>query len=60
MHAEDIIAFTEAMRSYALESGRDLNAANLFAHRMLVRALSAEQRTPFELPPEPDDHADAA
>jgi hypothetical protein len=41
MDAEDIIALADALRAYALEGGRDLNEANLFAHEVLVRALKA-------------------
>lgn len=43
MNAEEIIAFADAMRAYAQEDGRDLNAASLFAHEVLVRALKAER-----------------
>src|SRR6185503_14535988 len=32
MDAAEVIALADAMRAYALESGRDLNAANLFTH----------------------------
>ena len=43
MDAAEIIALADAMRAYALEGGRDLNAANLFAHTMLMRKLTAER-----------------
>jgi hypothetical protein len=43
MDAAQVIALADAMRAYALESGRDLNAANLFTHTMLMRKLIAEQ-----------------
>lgn len=43
MDAAEVIALADAMRAYALESGRDLNAANLFTHTMLMRKLIAEQ-----------------
>lgn len=50
MDAAEVIALADAMRAYALESGRDLNAANLFTHTMLMRKLMAEQHNePFEL-----------
>jgi hypothetical protein len=39
MNAEQFLAYAETLRSYALHSGRDLNAANLFVHTMLMRAL---------------------
>lgn len=39
MTAEKFLAFAETLRSYALHSGRDLNAANLFVHAMLMRAI---------------------
>ncbi len=42
MKADQILAFAESMRAYARESGRDLNAANLFVHAMLARALAGE------------------
>jgi hypothetical protein len=42
MKADQILAFADSMRAYARESGRDLNAANLFVHAMLVRALVGE------------------
>jgi len=51
MDAAEIIALADAMRAYALEGGRDLNAANLFTHTMLMRKLMAEQNNePFEAP----------
>ena len=51
MDAAEVIALADAMRAYALENGRDLNAANLFTHTMLMRKLMAEQNDePFELP----------
>jgi hypothetical protein len=50
MDAAEVIALADAMRAYALESGRDLNAANLFTHTMLMRKLMAEQNNePLEL-----------
>lgn len=42
MKADQILAFADSMRAYARESGRDLNAANLFVHAMLVRTLVGE------------------
>jgi hypothetical protein len=51
MDAAEVIALADAMRAYALESGRDLNDANLFTHTMLMRKLVADQNNePFELP----------
>ncbi len=44
MDAEEIIAVADAMQAYARESGRDLNAANLFVHEILMRALNAERQ----------------
>jgi hypothetical protein len=50
MDAAEVIALADAMRAFALESGRDLNAANLFTHTMLMRKLTAEHNNaPFEL-----------
>jgi hypothetical protein len=43
MDAAEVIALADAMRACALEGGRDLNAANLFTHTMLMRKLLAEQ-----------------
>ena len=49
MDAAEVITLANAMRAYALESGRDLNAANLFTHTMLMRKLAADQNNePFE------------
>ncbi|MBY0564145.1 MAG: hypothetical protein K2P58_08160 [Hyphomonadaceae bacterium] len=42
MNAEQFLAFADALRSYAQHSGRDLNAANLFVHETLMRALREE------------------
>jgi hypothetical protein len=42
MDAEEMLAFADSLRKYALESGRDLNAANLFVHVVLTRTLRAE------------------
>ena len=54
MDAAQLIAQADAMRAYALDRGLDLNAANLFTHRMLVQKLVAEQTDePLEPPPEP-------
>ena len=38
MNAEQFLALAESLRSYAQNSGRDLNATNLFVHNMLMRA----------------------
>jgi len=42
MDAAEVIAQADAMRAYALDRGLDLNAANLFTHRMLMQKLVAE------------------
>jgi hypothetical protein len=39
MNAEQLISLADALRSHALQSGADLNASNLFVHRMLMHAL---------------------
>jgi hypothetical protein len=44
MNAEEILAFADTLRAYALESSDDLNAANLFTHAMLMRRLLAERQ----------------
>ncbi len=42
MNAEEVLAFADALRKYALKNERDLNAANLLVHNVLTRALRAE------------------
>jgi len=49
MNAEQIIAFADALRSHARASGRDLNAANLFVHTVLARAIKYDEAP--EAPP---------
>lgn len=44
MDTEEILAFADTLRAYALESGDDLNAANLFTHAMLMRKILAERQ----------------
>jgi hypothetical protein len=43
MTAEQFLTLAEALRSYAQHSGRDLNAANLFVHDVLMRAVREER-----------------
>ena len=57
MDATEVITLANSMRAYALESGRDLNDANLFTHNILMRKLIAEQNNE---PLEPDADYDAA
>jgi hypothetical protein len=42
MNAEQFLSLADALRSYALHSGRDLNASNMFAHEMLMRVINVE------------------
>ena len=56
MDAAEVIALADSMRAYALDSGRDLNAANLFTHTMLMRKLMAEENDETF---EPDPGCDA-
>lgn len=42
MNAEQILSLADALRSYALRSGQDLNASNLFAHNILMRVVNNE------------------
>ncbi|HYD86972.1 MAG TPA: hypothetical protein VEA80_05830 [Vitreimonas sp.] len=42
MNAEQFLSLAETLRSYAQHSGRDLNAANLFVHEMLMRAVRCD------------------
>jgi hypothetical protein len=46
MNAEQFLALAETLRSYAHHSGRDTNAANLFVHGMLMRAIRTERVKP--------------
>jgi hypothetical protein len=39
MTANHIIALAQSLRDHALASGRDMNAANLFVHTVLMRAM---------------------
>lgn len=39
MNAEQFLSLADSLRSYAQHSGRDLNAANLFVHTVLMRAI---------------------
>jgi hypothetical protein len=41
IRAAHILALADELRSHALRCGHDLNSANLFAHRFLMRALAA-------------------
>ncbi len=42
MNAEQFLSLAETLRSFAQHSGRDLNAANLFVHTMLMRAIETD------------------
>lgn len=42
MNAEEVLAFADALRKYALHNERDLNAANLLVHNVLTRTLRVE------------------
>lgn len=42
MNAEQILSLADRLRTHALENGQDLNASNLFVHRMLSHALSVD------------------
>lgn len=59
MTADHIIAFADALRKTARASGRDLNAANLFVHTVLARAIKHEdlalmaQAPPLDRPAPP-------
>ncbi|MFT3727519.1 MAG: hypothetical protein QM759_06840 [Terricaulis sp.] len=44
MNAEEVLAFADTLRAYALESSDDLNAANLFTHAMMMRKFLAERQ----------------
>jgi len=51
MNAEQFLALADALRSYALHSGRDLNASNLFVHAMLMRAVQSNGADETPKPP---------
>ncbi len=58
MNAEQFLSLAETLRSYAQHSGRDLNAANLFVHEMLLRAIRID---PVDGPaPQPQQQAPQA
>jgi hypothetical protein len=42
MNAEQLISLADGLRSYALQSGRDLNESNLFAHTMLMKVVTTD------------------
>jgi len=43
MTADQFLALAETLRSYAQHSSRDLNAANLFVHTMLMRSIQTDE-----------------
>jgi len=49
MTADQIIAFADALRETARASGRDINAANLFVHTVLARAIRYDEGLPHHL-----------
>ena len=55
MNAEQIITLADALRSYARQSGRDVNASNLFVHTMLMHALNRRDGEQRPLPPHPPE-----
>ncbi|MGE0596456.1 MAG: hypothetical protein AB7P07_08820 [Hyphomonadaceae bacterium] len=42
MNADQFLALADTLRVYAQHCGRDTNAANLFVHDMLMRALKQD------------------
>lgn len=42
MNAEQMIQLADTLRAHALRSGADLNASNLFVHRVLIRTMHAD------------------
>lgn len=57
MNADQLLAYAETLRSYAQHSGHDLNAANLFVHKMLVQAIRGQAAAP---PPMRGSDSDSA
>jgi hypothetical protein len=55
MTAEQFLSLADALRSYAQHSGRDLNAANLYVHDVLMRTIREaredDERAPQETQP---------
>jgi hypothetical protein len=49
MDADHIIALAQSLRMHARNSGRDLNAANLFVHTVLMRAMKFDGDQPPHL-----------
>lgn len=50
MTAEQFLALAETLRTFAHHSERDTNAANLFVHTMLMRAIRNEAAAPDQPP----------
>lgn len=53
MNAEQFLALADTLRTYATHSGHDLNAANLFVHTILMRAIkydTLDQIAVIEMP----------
>lgn len=44
MNAEQFLTLADTLRSFAQHSGRDLNAANLFVHNVLMRTIEVDLR----------------
>jgi len=42
MNAEQILSLADMLRAHALSAGQDVNASNLFVHRMLMHALTRD------------------
>ena len=42
MNAEQILSLADKLRAHALDTGCDLNASNLFVHRMLMHAIRGD------------------
>lgn len=58
MNADEVLAFADALRKYALKNEGDLNAANLLVHNVLTRTLRAEAAGAAE--PLPGEELEAA
>jgi hypothetical protein len=51
MTADQFLSLADALRSYARHSERDLNAANLFVHSVLMRAVRNDGFDPARITP---------
>lgn len=56
MTSTELLALADDFRWFAVQTGRDLNAANMFVHNMLMRTLLHESAAFREEADELDDY----